>query len=192
MGNKGKKGRSSGFTVIEILVAMVIFTIAYAAIANMLVQGVMGKKKGTARAIAIQLANNQLKMLNALPQPLYIGLPWDEVQDMLGNVSAVYERYKDSEGNYLPDEEWIEVDSEHNLYPLNAQTDADELKSMSEAAGVLFTRTLEKKVVSVAPCFVHIRIKISWIDENNDNEEQRNVKEEYEVESFCTRLNEFE
>jgi len=183
--------RIKGFTLLEVLIAMTIFTIAYAAIANMLVQGFVGRKKGVARVVAAEMASTRLKILNSLPQPLYVGFPADEVQEMQGDEGAIYERLKDLQGNYLPDFFRKLVDPQANHFPFNAEADKIMLESASSTAGVVFKRETWKQIETVSPCMVHIWVKISWTQESTQAGEE-SQEETYELEALLTRLNEFD
>ncbi len=191
MKNIFKQKKSRAFTLIEIVIAMMIFSIAYAGIANMLIQGFFVKKKGQAQVVAGELAMNQLKMMNALPQPLYIGFPTEDVQKWQGDTAAIYNKLQDLEGNYLLDDSRKLVDPSAQHYPFNSHVDEAEIQGANATAGVIYTRKTWRQIESVSPCLVHIWIEVTWTEEGEEAGEESLAKE-FKVEAVLTRLNEFD
>jgi prepilin-type N-terminal cleavage/methylation domain-containing protein len=183
--------RESGFTLIEIIMAMAIFLFAYLFISRIFMTGFAAMRKARNLSRAVYLAQNEMARLRAIKDPLYIGLDEKDIETY-EQYEEKYEdpKYKPLAGKstedpkpYITEEDFsrrtICIETREGLKEENGERfwgreeDDEEREMAILSPTVPYERTIEREIIDEMPKLVQVWVTVTWADPHTPGAEEQ-------------------
>ena len=174
--------RESGFTLIEIIMAMAIFLFAYLFISRIFMSGYGGMRRARNLSRAVYLAQNEMARLRAIKDPLYIGLERDDWE--------TYEEYevkyddpknrplvgksKEKPKPYITEKDFsrrtICIETREGIEEEEGERfwgreEGDEEREMAVLSPTIpYKRKVEREIIDEMPKLVQVWVTVTWED----------------------------
>lgn len=175
-----------GLTLLEILIAMIIFVTAYLFVSKMFIQSYRGMKKANKLSVAIRLGQNEMARLRGIKDPLYIGLTEKEIDkyEDSDNTRPLAGKSTESPKPFIVQEEFsqrevcretreeIENKNGERFWGRKESAEAREMANVSET--INYVRIVEREIVDEMPKLVQVWVTVTWTEPQVAEAEEEN------------------
>jgi len=154
--------REKGLTLVEVLIAMAFIALTFAYVVQVFFQGFKTMNMGDIESEGIRLAQNEMKKVASLENPLFIGFQDDPLGPQL------MQDIKD--GKKFPIElveDGLVTLKQRERVKDETAADSEEIKK-SSVGRATFTRSTDWMVEDIDPVLIHVWITVTWADERNE------------------------
>ena len=183
--------RESGFTLLEVIIAMAIFLFAYLGISRIFMSGYAGMRKAKNLSRGVYLAQNEMARLRAIKDPLYIGLETKDIE----KYEKYEEKYEDESYRplagkstedpkpYITEEDFsrrtvstesLEGIKEENGERFWGREMGDDEREMAILTPTIpYTRVVEREILDEMPKLVQVWVTVTWSDPHSPGSQEQ-------------------